>query len=244
MTDGQQMNQFRALDFDEEDILLSSLVRYHFEREAMEDLQKLNAGEFEAAPKEAASAKKRAEKYYRRNQRIRLLRHCYHTLQKVSVFLVVLAVGFTFLTVRVDAVNKAVVNWLTQVYQTHTHLSIGMEESPVKYTDIRINWIPEKLTLNSTQADFGIYQLEYDGQSIGTILCNNTDTNTSLNTEDAKTQYIHLPNYDTVYLVEREDFKAVTASNSQIAIIISAISSSEYTLSMGELLQILQNIEY
>ena len=92
MTDGQQINQFRALDFDEEDILFSPLVRYHFEREAMEDLQKLNAGEFGAAPEEAALAKKRAKKYYRRSQRIRLLRHSYHVLQKVSVFLVVLAV--------------------------------------------------------------------------------------------------------------------------------------------------------
>ena len=147
MTDGQQMNQFRALDFDEEDILFSPLVRYHFEREAMEDLQKLNAGGFEAAPEESALAKKRAEKYYRRSQRIRLLRHSYHTLQKVSVFLVVLAVGFTVLTGRVDADNKAVDSWLTEIYQTHTHLSIGMENSNIDLSDIKINWLPENVTV-------------------------------------------------------------------------------------------------
>ena len=68
MNNEKELNQFRALDFDEDDILFSSLVRYHFEREAMEDLEKLNAGEFDAMPEEMESTRKRAEKYYHRER--------------------------------------------------------------------------------------------------------------------------------------------------------------------------------
>lgn len=244
MGNEKELSQFRALDFDADDILFSSLVRYHFEREAMEDLEKLNSDEFDAIPEEMESAQKRAKKYYHREQRLRILRHGYHVMQKVSVFLVILIAGFTYLTISVDAVNRAVVNWLTESYQTHTHLSIELKETTLKYSDISINWIPEELTLNSSNADYGIYQLEYHNQSIGTILCNNSETNTTLNTENAKTEYINLPNYDTVYLVERNDFKAITASNSKIVIIISTIANNQYNLSIGELIRILQNIDY
>ena len=68
MNKENELNQFRALDFDEDDLLLSSLVRYHFEREAMEDLKKLNAGEFDAMPEEMESTRKRTEKYYHRER--------------------------------------------------------------------------------------------------------------------------------------------------------------------------------
>lgn len=61
MGNEKELNQFRALDFDADDILFSSLVRYHFEREAMEDLEKLNSGEFDAIPEEIESAQKRAK---------------------------------------------------------------------------------------------------------------------------------------------------------------------------------------
>ena len=52
MGNEKELNQFRALDFDADDILFSSLVRYHFEREAIEDLEKLKAGKFDAMPEE------------------------------------------------------------------------------------------------------------------------------------------------------------------------------------------------
>ena len=245
MTDGQQINQFRALDFDEEDILFSPLVRYHFEREAMEDLQKLNAGEFEAAPEEAALAKKRAKKYYRRSQRIRLLRHSYHVLQKVSVFLVVLAAGFTFLTVRVDAVNKAVVNWLTEIYQTHTHLSIGMENSNIDLSDIKINWLPENVMVQKLDtAAIASFSINYGDQSVGSILCQNHDSNMSLNTENAVTTYLSLPGFDRVMLIEHPNAISILATNSDIIITIITFTQTGYPFTTGEVLNILQNIEY
>lgn len=244
MTDGQQMNQFRALDFDEEDILFSPLVRYHFEREAMEDLQKLNAGEFEAAPKEAALAKKRAEKYYRRSQRCKMFRHGYHILQKVSVFLVVLAVGFTFLTVRVDAVNKAVVSWLTEIYQTHTHLSVVMEDSYIDFSNVKINWIPPQTTLDRSLANEGYYSVMYQQQSIGSIALYQSDTNISVNTEDATVTDLQLPGFDRTMLVERQDGIILLASNQQLFIKIALMTTPGYFCTTGELLQILQNIEY
>ena len=70
----KEQQEFRALDFDEEDILFSSLVRFHYEMEAMEDLQKLQAGEFEQAPEEAARSQQRAEKFFRKAERMRRLR--------------------------------------------------------------------------------------------------------------------------------------------------------------------------
>ena len=181
MSNEKELSQFRALDFDAEDILFSSLVRYHFEREAAEDLEKLNAGEFDAMPEETDSARKRAEKYYRREQRLRILRHGYHVMQKVSVFLIVLIAGFTYLTINVDAVNRAVVNWLTEIYQTHTHLSIEREHSKLDLSKVKNNWIPEGIAVQRLDSSitYTSFTLYYNNQSIGSIICQNYNSNMS-----------------------------------------------------------------
>ncbi len=240
----KELGQFRALDFDEEDILFSSLVRYHFEREAMEDLEKLNAGEFEEQPTQAS--RKRVEKYYRREHRLRILRHGYHLLQKVSVFLVVLIAGFTYLTISVDAVNRVVVNWLTEVYQTHTHLSIELDDSKVDLSNVKINWMPEGIAVQRLDSSitFTSFTLYYNNQSIGSIICQNHDTNMSLNTEDAKCTYLSLSGFDKVLLIEHEKAISILATKSDIIITIIVTRSESYNFSVGEVITILENIEY
>lgn len=244
MNNEKELNQFRALDFDEDDILFSSLVRYHFEREAMEDLEKLNAGEFDAIPEEMESAQKRAKKYYRREQRLRILRHGYHVMQKVSVFLVVLIAGFTYLTISVDAVNLAVVNWLTDVYQTHTHLSIELDDSNVDLSNVKINWVPESITAQHITTEDALFNLLYQNQSVGSITCRNVNSNISLNTENAKTTELLLPNFDKVLLIEQEEAVMLVATNPNITITIIAFVNTGYSFTTGEILNILQNIEY
>ena len=238
----KELGQFRALDFDEEDILFSSLVRYHFEREAMEDLERLNAGEFEEQPTQAS--RKRVEKYYRREHRLRILRHGYHLLQKVSVFLVVLIAGFTYLTVSVDAVNRAVVGWLTEVYQTHTHLSIGIEDSSVDLSKVQVNWVPENITVEKMSTEDALFNLLYQNQSVGSITCRNVSTNVSLNTENAKTTYLSLPNFDQVLLIEQEEAIMLVATKSDVTITIITFIHTGYPFTTGEVLNILQNIHY
>ena len=238
----KELGQFRALDFDEEDILFSSLVRYHFEREAMEDLERLNAGEFEEQPTQAS--RKRVEKYYRREHRLRILRHGYHLLQKVSVFLVVLIAGFTYLTVSVDAVNRAVVGWLTEVYQTHTHLSIGLEDSSVDLSKVQVNWVPENIIVKRLDSTIASFTLYYDEQSVGSITCQNSNSNMSLNTENAKSAYLSLPGFDKVLLIEHEQAISILATKSDIIITIIVTRSESYNFSVGEVITILENIEY
>ena len=238
----KELGQFRALDFDEEDILFSSLVRYHFEREAMEDLERLNAGEFEEQPTQAS--RKRVEKYYRREHRLRILRHGYHLLQKVSVFLVVLIAGFTYLTVSVDAVNRAVVGWLTEVYQTHTHLSIGIEDSNVDLSKVQVNWVPENITVKRLDSTIASFTLYYDEQSVGSITCQNSNSNMSLNTENAKSAYLSLPGFAQALLIEHEQAISILATKSDIIITIIVTRSESYNFSVGEVITILENIEY
>lgn len=244
MGNEKELNQFRALDFDADDILFSSLVRYHFEREAIEDLEKLKAGKFDAMPEETDCARKRAEKYYRRGQRLRILRHGYHVMQKVSVFLIVLIAGFTYLTISVDAVNRTVVNWLTDVYQTHTHLSIELDDSNVDFSNVKINWIPEQTTLDSTLSAEGYYSILYNNQAIGSIALYDDNTNTSVNTENATVTYLNLPKFDKTMLVERDNGVILTATNKQILIQIAIITNLGYKITSGEAIQILQNIDY
>lgn len=107
-----------------------------------------------------------------------------------------------------------------------------------------MNWLPEGLTLDSAHADQGSYRLMYDEKSIGIISLSNQTSNITLNTEDAQTAYIDLPNYDTVFTVEKNDAKAIVASNEQVVISISILNINEFSLSVGEMIQILQNIEY
>ena len=246
MNNEKELNQFRALDFDEDDILFSSLVRYHFEREAMEDLEKLNAGEFDAMPEEMESTRKRAEKYYHRERFLLTLRHGYRVMQKVSVFLIVLIVGFTYLTISVDAVNHVVVNWLTEVYQTHTHLSIELDDSKVDLSNVKINWMPEGIAVQRLDSSitFTSFTLYYNNQSIGSIICQNHDTNMSLNTEDAKCTYLSLSGFDKVLLIEHEKAISILATKSDIIITIIVTRSESYNFSVGEVITILENIEY
>lgn len=244
MSNEKELSQFRALDFDAEDILFSSLVRYHFEREAAEDLEKLNAGEFDAMPEETDSARKRAEKYYRREQRLRILRHGYHVMQKVSVFLIVLIAGFTYLTINVDSVNRAVVNWLTEIYQTHTHLSIELNDSNVDLSNVKINWVPEGVTVQRLDSSIGSFILYYKNQSIGSIICQNYNSNMSLNTENAKVNYLSLVGFDKVLLIEHEKAISLLATSPDIVITIIVTRDMDYTFSVGEVLNILQNIDY
>lgn len=243
MYENKEQDSFRGLDFDEEEILFSSWVRYHYEQEAMEDLEKLKSGGFEETPEEALKGWKRAEKYYRREQRLRILRRSYHLMQKVSVFLVMLFIGFTYLTVNVDAVNRAVVNWLTEEYPTHTHLSIELENSSLDFTRVKINWIPDGLSLDTSDGKQGIYYLNYQGEQIGSIDISSVTSNMTINTENAAISNLNLPQYDQVFLVERQDAKTIVASNSDVVITISVLSTDQYTIPTGHLIQILQNIE-
>ncbi len=243
MYEDKEQNSFRGLDFDEEEILFSSWVRYHYEKEAMEDLERLKSGGFEETPEEAIKGWKRAEKYYRREQRLRILRKSYHMMQKVSVFLVMLFIGFTYLTVNVDAVNRAVVNWLTKEYPTHTHLSIQLENSTLDYTRVKINWIPNGLSLDAGDGNQGVYYINYQGEQIGSIVISSVTSNMTLNTEDAATSTLNLPPYDQAFLVERQDAKMLVASNAQVVITLSALSTDRYTMPTGHMIQMLQNIE-
>ena len=173
-----------------------------------------------------------------------MLRHGYHLLQKVSVFLVVLIAGFTYLTVSVDAVNRAVVGWLTEVYQTHTHLSIGLEDSSVDLSKVQVNWVPAKTTLDTSLSEEGYFSILYNNQSVGSIALYNNDTNMSVNTEDAIVTELDSPKFDKIVLVERLDGIAAIATNNNVLITISVIKNMGYDFTTGEVLNILQNINY
>jgi hypothetical protein len=242
----QNLPDFRALDFTEEDILFAPLVRFHFEMEAMEDLRKLEAGEFSTPPEEAAAAQKRVQKYYRREERLRALRRGYGSFQKVAVFLVVLCMGFTFLTVRVEAVNRAVVGWLTEVYQTHTDLSVQIGNgSTVDLSAVSVNWIPEGLTIQRESTSLSAtYEIYCEDQIAASIKCRISDSNMDLNTEDAKVTYLYLSTFDKTFLIERDTSIILVATNPNIVITIIAFKQSGYNFSTGEVLHILQNIAY
>ena len=146
--------EFRALDFTEDDILYSPLVRYHFEMEAMEDLQKLDAGSFENAPEEASSAQKRAEKYFQKEEVFRTFRKGYYALQKIAVILVVLFIGFAFLTVQVDAVKKNVIKWLQDTNPSYTTFSFYNDGDTITdRSTLQIGWYPENCVLDDSNKD-------------------------------------------------------------------------------------------
>ena len=235
---------WEGLDFDKNDILFGALVKCACEEERKKALAEAQAEETKEETAQEIRSRQLLEKYLRRQSRIRVLKKGYRAVQKAAVFLVVVFVGFTYAVVNVEAVNQAVVGWLTEVHQTHTELLIGVDYSPIDYSNVHMNWLPEGLTLDSTNADQGSYRLMYNGKSIGIISLSNQTSNITLNTEEAQTAYLELPNYDTVFTVERNDAKAIVASNGQIVISISIVHADEYSLSVGEMIQILQNIDY
>lgn len=249
MGNEKELSQFRALDFDAEDILFSSLVRYHFEREAAEDLEKLNAGEFDAMPEETDCARKRAEKYYRREQRLRILRHGYHVMQKVSVFLIVLIAGFTYLTISVDAVNYAVINWLTNIYQTHTSFHITSDNSEINsLKNLKINWIPNDCYIDFSDQDEGVYRFTKNDTFIGSVvystISQQSPIDMNVDTEDSITTYLNFPNFTCTMLIEMPDAIILIATTEKYFIMITAIDNDVYFMTTGEILNILQNIDY
>ena len=88
------------------------------------------------------------------------------------------------------------------------------------------------------------WQTAFQDVVFSNICLYTADTNMSLNTEDARTVYLDLPNYDSVLLIERKDIKMVVAVNEDIVIFIDGMINKERTASLGELLKILQNINY
>ena len=66
----------------------------------------------------------------------------------------------------------------------------------------------------------------------------------SVNTENAKTSYLDLKDFDKTLLVERENSIILVASSENIIITIIVDFSADYIFSVGEILNILQNIEY
>ena len=231
----------RGLDFDEDDIIFASYVKYAFERKRQNDLAA--AQELEKDEKDAR-AQKWLEKYLQRQSRIQILKKGYHALQKVAVFVVIVFIGFSYAVVNVEAVNQAVVGWLTEVHQTHTDLSVNIGQSDVDLSQVQIGWLPEGMTIErlpSTTASFTIY---YNGQPTGSIVCQNSGSNMSVNTENAKTSYLDLKEFDKTLLVERENSIILVASSENIIITIIVDFSADYIFSVGEILNILQNIEY
>ena len=109
---------------------------------------------------------------------------------------------------------------------------------------MKINWIPPQTTLDRSLANEGYYSVMYQQQSIGSIALYQSDTNTSVNTEDATVTDLQLPGFDRTMLVERQDGIILLASNQQLFIKIALMATPGYFCTTGELLQILQNIEY
>ena len=156
----------------------------------------------------------------------------------------VLFLGFIYTAVNVEAVNRAVVNWLTEVHQTHTDLSIGVENGNINLSDVQVKWVPNTIKIEKMDTEEALFNLLYNGQSVGSITCRNSNSNLSINTEDGKTTYLSIFGYDTVMLVEREGAIMLVALNTDIVITIICITSSGYEFTTGEVLNILQNIDY
>lgn len=247
MNKENELNQFRALDFDEDDFLISSLVRYHFEREAMEDLEKLNAGEFDATPEEMESTRKRAEKYYHRERFLLTLRHGYRVMQKVSVFLIVLIVGFTYLTINVEAVKKNVIKWLQETNSSFTSFSFYNDGDTISDADmstLKVGWIPPNCWLNDENKELGIYSIMIKDTEIADIWYLPTTAAGNIDTEDATISYITLDGFSKVMLIEKDAWHGIQATTSNAMIYISTTTNDIYTISMGELLSILQSLDF
>lgn len=234
-----------GLDFDKQDLIFASFVKYACEAERKRDLAAAQGEEMVEDTAGDKRSRQWLEKYLRWRSRIQALKKGYQGMQKMAVFLVVLFLGFTYAAVNVEAVNRAVVEWLTNVYPTHTELSIHIgDDSKVDFSKVSVNWVPEGCTVDQSQKENGFITIYYQDVVFSNICLYTADTNMSLNTEDARTVYLDLPNYDSVLLIERKDIKMVVAVNEDIVIFIDGMINKERTASLGELLKILQNISY
>ena len=237
--------EFRALDFTEDDILFSPLVRYHFEMEAMEDLQKLDAGSFENAPEEASSAQKRAEKYFQKEEVFRTLRKGYYALQKIAVILVVLFIGFAFLTVQVDAVKKNVIKWLQDTNPSYTTFSFYNDGDTITdRSTLQIGWYPENCVLDDSNKDMGLYSLRIGEQEIADIWYLPTSTTGNIDTEDATITYLNLEGFTKVMLIEKDTWHGIQATTNNAMILTTTTNNDIYTPTIGEMLCILQNLDF
>ena len=236
---------WEGLDFDKNDILFGALVKCACEEERKKALSEAQTEETKEETAQEIRSRQLLEKYLRRQSRIRVLKKGYRAVQKAAVFLVVVFVGFTYAVVNVEAVNQAVVGWLTEVHQTHTDLSVIIgDDSEVDLSKVTVNWIPDGCTLDSSQKENGYFTVYYQETIFAVISIYTSNTNIALNTEDANTIYLDFPNYDNVFLVERDDIKMITAANAQIIIFIDAMTNNKRTATSGELIKILQNIDY
>ena len=236
---------WEGLDFDKNDILFGALVKCACEEERKKALAAAQAEEEQEDPAVLERRKQRMEKYLRRQSRIRVLKKGYRAVQKVAVFLVVVFVGFTYAVVNVEAVNQAVVGWLTEVHQTHTDLSvITGNDSEVDLSKVTANWAPDGISIIRNEGSSASFQILFNNTPVGSIMCQSHDSNMTLNTENAVVSYLSLSGFDKTMVIERSEFIIAVASNSTIIIKITVGKQEGYPFTVGEVLQIVQNIEY
>lgn len=236
---------WEGLDFDKNDILFGALVKCACEEERKKDLSEAQAEETKGETAQEKHSRQLLEKYLRRQSRIQVLKKGYRAVQKVAVFLVVVFVGFTYAVVNVEAVNQAVVGWLTEVHQTHTDLSVIIgNDSEVDLSKVTVNWAPDGISIIRNEGSSASFQVLFNNTPVGTIMCQSHDSNMTLNTENAVVSYLSLSGFDKTMVIERSESIITVASNENIVITITVGKQEGYPFTAGEVLQILQNIDY
>lgn len=119
-------DNFRNLDFDYDDILLAPFVRYHYAKQAEEDLNGMENSAPELPPEEQARVEKQIERYIRRQEWVRSGRKAFRALQSAAVFLVILMFIFAAVTLQVEPVREGVIHWLQDTGTTYTSLTVSL----------------------------------------------------------------------------------------------------------------------
>lgn len=121
-----EYDNFRNLDFDYEDILLAPFVRYHYTKQAEDDLNELEGSASEVSEEEMKRAEKQIDRYIRRQEWMKNGRKIYRMLQSAAVFLVILMLIFIAVTLRSQPVREGVIQWLQNTNSSYTSLTVSL----------------------------------------------------------------------------------------------------------------------
>ena len=117
-----------------------------------------------------------------------------------------------------------------------------------EYNHLKINWIPDGCMVDYTEQDNGVYCFLRNNVFAASIvyqpISQQTSVDMHVDTEDSVTTYLDLPGFTDTMLIEMSDAIVIISTTEKEMFMLTSIDCGDYFMTTGELLQILQNIEY
>ena len=197
-----------------------------------------SAGEFDPSPESVRRFDRALNSAFRKRAIVDTVKKAYRSMNKAAVFIVAFVLLSATTVLAVENLRHGMLNFLLGFEQEYTSLRLDPDKgNNIIGDNIYVSWtggyvpsyIPEGYEIANIALTEGVKSILFRN-SEGMFISYSEyseDTITNLDTEDAKTSYVKVNNYDAM-LVEKDGVTSIAWSDGhRMFVIISMLESSE-----------------